>query len=336
MLILLEMSHHSARHELNISKITEKYKGKTIEELFPNHSIIHNSMGFFMEISWHLSDMPCQLNLASTKKNLLNNLKSIERIGEITEKELMNRSMHAIPDLAHNLKYQHSAEKMIKLIRAKDYLTFSNKKNVYDIDVLFCFNPEELLFLDIETLGLYLAPIIMIGCGFFQKEGIVIQVLFARDLEEEIAICEHLRRHLLPNYKCFITYNGKSFDIPFLANRFLYFFEENPMIYTDEELYQTINTRFHHVDLYHNCRRQYKDEFSKFNLTAVEEGLLKRKRKNDVQGSFMNAYYRMYLRDRIKYSGLIKKCIEHNFQDIYLMPLILKKLIESKHPQSSI
>lgn len=135
-------------------------------------------------------------------------------------------------------------------------------------------------------------------------------------------------KRLLPNYKCFITYNGKSFDIPYLANRFLYFFEKNPMIFPDNPPYQTINTRFHHVDLYHNCRRKYKDDFERFTLPFIEEHLLNKKRKNDINGSMIYTCYRKYLKDPRTYSGLIKKCINHNFLDINSMPFILQKLIE--------
>jgi len=322
------MPSKSSLLNVNLIKLTKKYQGRKIEELFPNHSILQNAMGTFMDIFWQFPDIHFNLDLTITKKNLLHNLKLIQHIGGITENYLISRDIQTIYDLTTHLKYQDSALKILNLIHDKKYQSLCKKKNIFDLDVLFCFEKEELLFLDIETLGLAFEPIIIVGIGFYKKQQFHIHALFARKLEEEIAICEHLRHQLLPHFKCFITYNGKSFDIPYLVNRFLYFFEENPMN-TDKEIpYRTINTRFYHVDLYHNCRRKYKEKLNKFTLASIEHHVLNAKRKNDIDGSMVSMCYRKFLKDPYTYSGLIYKCIHHNFLDIFSMPLILQKLIQ--------
>ncbi|MFW9947162.1 MAG: ribonuclease H-like domain-containing protein, partial [Candidatus Odinarchaeota archaeon] len=227
-----------------------------------------------------------------------------------------------------NLKYMNSANILLKLIKAKDYNSLSENRYINDLDVAFCFNLEDLLFLDIETMGSYNSPIIIIGLGFYKKEIFEIHILFARNFTEEIAIFEHLKNNVLPHFKCFVSYNGKSFDIPYISNRFLYYFDENPMITEEDIPYENYNTKFHHIDLYHNCRRKFKEEYEGFTLTNIEEKMLNIKREIDIPGILVGLCYRKYLEAPLRNTGLIKKIIEHNYYDIYSMPLILQKLLE--------
>jgi hypothetical protein len=167
----------------------------------------------------------------------------------------------------------------------------------------------------------------MIGLGFFKNGRYRIKILFARDLEEEIALCEHFRKHIIPNFNCFVSFNGKSFDIPYIANRLLYFFDENPMISSDEAPYEISNTRYHHIDLYHNCRRKYKGMFNRYTLTSMERNLLEIRRDNELPSNLVGYCYKLYLENPMKNVGLMREIIEHNYWDVYSLPLILDKLL---------
>ena len=311
----------------DITQLIEKFEGKKIEDIFPNQRVISNGMGEFLEFYWKCEDAPIQLNLTKTKKKLLKNLKSVYYVGEITEKYLIDRGVKTLYDLRTNLRFRNSANKIINLINQKDYSNLSKNKCIYDLDTSFCFSKENFLFIDIETLGLYDSPIIIVGLGFYEKEVYNIRQYFARGLEEEIAICEQLKTEVFPNFSCFISYNGKSFDIPYLANRLLYYFDENPMIFEDDPPYKCFNTKYGHIDLYHNCRRQFKGEFSNYGLTTIEQELLNWKRKNELPSNLVGLCYRKYLNDPKKYVGLIKECIDHNYYDMYSMPFIYEKLL---------
>ena len=314
----------------DITHLVEQYTGSKLEELFKNQRAISNPMGQFLELFWEEDDFLSDVDLLVTKAQLLSNLKTVYYIGENIERKLLGRGIKTLNDLKIYKRYGKSANEMIRLIKTKDYISLCNNKYVYDIDVCFCFKLEDLLFLDIETLGLYDSPIIIVGIGFFKNNKYHIREFFARDLEEEIAICEHLRTKILPNFKSFITYNGKSFDIPYIANRFLYYFDENPMISDDDVPYEKSNTKYHHIDLYHNCRRKFKGMFDKYTLTNMEEKLLNWKRDNELPSSLVGMCYRKYRDDPQRYIGLIKECIEHNYFDVYSMPLILKQLLNQQ------
>ncbi|MFX1411565.1 MAG: ribonuclease H-like domain-containing protein, partial [Promethearchaeota archaeon] len=222
---------------------------------------------------------------------------------------------------------QSSASHILRLIKTRDYKTLKKNRYIDDLDLSFCFKIDDFLFLDIETLGLYDSPMIIVGLGYYSHNKFEIHIFFARDLEEEIAICEHLKNEILPNFKCFVTYNGKTFDIPYIANRFLYYFDENPMISNEDEPYETNNTKFHHIDLYHNCRRRLKGKFNNYTLTNMEKKLLNWERKNELPSSLVGICYKKYQKNPNRYLSLIKEIIEHNYYDVYSMPLILKELL---------
>lgn len=313
---------------IDISPLIKPYEGTKVEELFQNHKIIKNSMGEFMELTWNESLCACNIDLNKSKISLLQNLKTVYYIGDKIEKKLIKRGVKSLYDLKVNFKYMHSVNALLNLIKKKDYVNLCGNKYINDLDVAFCFELDDLLFLDIETMGTYNSPIIIMGIGFFENKTFEIHILFARDFSEEIAILEYFKNEILPHFKCFVSYNGKSFDIPYIANRFLYYFDENPMI-TDQDIpYETSNTILHHIDLYHNCRRKFKEKFEGFTLTNMERKILNIKRNLDIPGVLTGFFYNKYLEEPFIYGGLIKKVIEHNYYDIYSMPLILHKLIK--------
>ena len=156
----------------DISKLVEQYQGKKLEDLYQaNHQIIKNEMGEFMELVWIEENFPCSLNLSITRRKLLYNLKTVHYIGDFIENRLKNRGIKTLKDLRFlNLKYWNSANDILNLIRKRDYNALRENKYIDDLDVSFCFNIEELLFLDIETLGLYDNAIIIVGIGYFKNE----------------------------------------------------------------------------------------------------------------------------------------------------------------------
>jgi hypothetical protein len=314
----------------DITDIIGKYKGKQLDELFENLKVISNGLGECLELDWECEDVPAGLKLQKTKKNTIKNLKTVYNVGTCTERQLIQRGIKTLYDLKGHLRFGNDAKKIIQQIKRKDFKALSENRYLYDLDTSFCFNIEDLLFIDIETLGVYDSQIIVVGIGYYEEKRYRIKEYFARTLEEEISICEHLRNDILPHFNCFISYNGKSFDIPFLANRYLYYFDENPMISGNDVPYKDTNTKFGHIDLYHNCRRVFKGEFQNYQLTTIEEMLLNWERKNDLPSHLVGMCYRKYQKDPNKYIGLIKEVIEHNYYDIYSMPFILEKLLKNQ------
>jgi uncharacterized protein YprB with RNaseH-like and TPR domain len=68
--------------------------------------------------------------------------------------------------------------------------------------------------------------------------------------------------------------------------------------------------------------------FKDYTLTNMEQNLLGLVRKSELPSSLVGLCYKMYLDDPVSNVGVIKEVIEHNYWDIYAMPLILQKLLE--------
>ena len=321
------MDYYYNFDSFDISVFLDQYRGVKLEDIFNQNSIINNKFGSFMEISWSINNPDWNLDLLNTRKSLLRNLKAVYYIWDKIEEKLLKKGIKSILDLKLHTRYNKYALELLDLIKRKEYRLLLQNRYIYDLDVSFCFSLQDLLFIDIETLGIYDSPIIIIGLGYFQDNCYQIKILFARDLEEEIALCEHFRKVILPNFKCFVSYNGKSFDIPYIANRLMYFFEENPMISGDEVPYENANTKYHHIDLYHNCRRKYKGLFNNYTLTNMERKLLEMKRENELPSSLVGFCYQLYHENPQKNVGLIREVINHNYWDIYSLPIILSRLL---------
>ena len=92
------------------------------------------------------------------------------------------------------------------------------KKPSYPIERLA--NPEEILFLDIETTGFTAksSNLYLIGCAYFKEdEWHTIQWL-AENYDEELEVLQAFLEFCL-NYNFLIHFNGNRFDIPYLQQK---------------------------------------------------------------------------------------------------------------------
>lgn len=101
---------------------------------------------------------------------------------------------------------------------------------------------ENMLFFDIETTGLSPAKdqIYCIGCGFREKDDLIAELFFADSSEEEGAVIDGFIRRLC-GFHTMITFNGSTFDIPFLRKK---------TAHLQQDIFQ--NTA--HIDLYREAR----------------------------------------------------------------------------------
>jgi uncharacterized protein YprB with RNaseH-like and TPR domain len=122
---------------------------------------------------------------------------------------------------------------------------------------------ERFLFLDTEATGLWGSGTMafLIGMGRFEAGGFRCVQLFLREPAEERAMQAVLDHAITPD-DALVTFNGKSFDLPLLANRYLANGQRSPL------------RQLPHIDLLHIARRLWKDLLPSRALGDLEAQLL--------------------------------------------------------------
>jgi uncharacterized protein YprB with RNaseH-like and TPR domain len=167
-------------------------------------------------------------------------------------------------------------------------------------------------FFDLETCGLSNAPVFLAGTMHWNGSDYVVRQYFARDYAEEAALVDELARYLA-GFDTVISYNGKSYDVPFLADRAL--------------LHHVPFTRpAHHVDLVHHARRRFAGVLPNCRLVTLEEHVCGRRRVGDVPGSEIPELYH----DFVKYGAAHRMIpvFHHNLLDVITMDEILRALVK--------
>ena len=167
-------------------------------------------------------------------------------------------------------------------------------------------------FFDLETCGLSNAPVFLAGTMHWNGSDYVVRQYFARDYAEEAALVDELARYLA-GFDTVISYNGKSYDVPFLADRAL--------------LHHVPFARpSHHVDLVHHARRRFAGVMPNCRLVTLEEHVCGRRRVGDVPGSEIPELYH----DFVKYGAAHRMIpvFHHNLLDVITMDEILRALVQ--------
>ena len=124
--------------------------------------------------------------------------------------------------------------------------------------------PERFLFLDTETSGLSSGTgnfAFLVGMGYFKDHEFRLFQYFLESPANENAMLAALIQDAAGT-DTFVTYNGKSFDIPLLRARFILNRMEN------------ILDQYSHADLLHITRKIYKFFLPERNLGVVEKEIL--------------------------------------------------------------
>jgi uncharacterized protein YprB with RNaseH-like and TPR domain len=171
---------------------------------------------------------------------------------------------------------------------------------------------ERALFLDLETSGLgggtgnvaFLAGVCFYDRG---RQRHVLEQLLLRDPEHEPALLERLHARLA-EADLWVSYNGKSFDLPVLRARFVM----NRMPPPPERP---------QLDLLHVARRVHRHRSYKKALKTIEREVLGHDRGLDIAGSEVAIRYQHYLRtgDEAALQGVV----EHNAQDVLSLVALL-------------
>ena len=255
------------------------------------------------------------------KQQMNHNLKLLPKIGIKTEQNLKNAGYDTIESLTAHDRYGSYADRFMASI---DEMSFSDvlrllNKNKYGKkcrdNLIKCASipdVENFKFMDIETKGLSNVPIILIGVAEIKNDKIIASQYFLRDYIEEPNIIESYMNHLDED-SIHVTFNGKTFDVPFIKNRCIY----NRMDH---------NLDLPHLDLMYFAKNLWKDMLPNCQLQTIEEEIFNITRIDDVPGQYIPGYYDTYL--STNNIGPVVPIIEHNCQDIISLASFLEKMYE--------
>ncbi|HKQ20232.1 MAG TPA: ribonuclease H-like domain-containing protein [Candidatus Eisenbacteria bacterium] len=165
------------------------------------------------------------------------------------------------------------------------------------------FGHQRILFLDIETCGLSAAPVFLVGLCHVGERNLVLRQLFARDYAEERALLAELAR-IARGFDFLVTFNGKSFDVPFLRDRAIQHRMPPPL-------------DLPHLDQLWMARRRWKEMLPNCRLTTLEWHVLRRRRAGDVGGAEIPGLYHDYVKRGEAHRLL--PVFHHNLLDVVAM-----------------
>jgi hypothetical protein len=178
---------------------------------------------------------------------------------------------------------------------------------------------DDLLFCDIETTGLSpSSPLFLIGTLRFLSGEPRMQLFLARDFGEEKAILSAFAAGA--RGKTLITFNGKSFDWPYIEGRAARWRVPLPK-------------PAGHFDILFAARRRWRADFPNCRLQTLEMGVCGRGRDGDIASSHIPDRYYEYLEmtDTPGHGAhLLAPILFHNALDVLTMAELICHLAEGK------
>ncbi len=182
---------------------------------------------------------------------------------------------------------------------------------------------DQLIFLDTETTGLAGGAgtlIFLVGLGRFFGDRFLLRQYFLHDPAEETGMLHALLEEL-ETAPGFVTYNGQTFDLPLLENRYIMNFRKRlPLL------------DYPNLDLLHIARRLWRHFLPDCTLGTVEAQILGvRRTEQDVPSSWIPGMYLDYL--RTGNTAQINRIIYHNVVDVLSLVALTGQILERHYPE---
>lgn len=297
-------------------KLLETYEGMSIDDL-EDVEEFHTEYGPCGNIENRSKIKLTTLHVDKAKNKILSDLKLLSGIGEAREQKLRADGYRTIEDLCNHNKFSREARELLNILdncdtcQASDWISNwypkSHPLNLFSSS----FNDnEDFIFLDIETLGFFNRPIILLGVAKVTGNEIQVNQYLSRSVDEENAVLASFLTHVDPQ-SVYVTFNGQTFDMPFISNRMIHHGVKKDI---DKP----------HFDLLHFSRRAWGDNLPNCKLTTIEKHIFGIEREDDIPSGLVPEFYKIY--NKTGNIGPLIPIIEHNRQDIITLAKIFSKL----------
>ena len=314
--VVFSSEYEQARRHLET--LLSRYRGMPIGERFKGKEIVNDGgTCFSLEYRQDLSNPAFDLDRFRT--GLMEDLTLVHGIGPATRKKLNARGFQSIPDLLEHPGMRSRAHRVLACLSEGNTVEIMDmigsrhsKSHTAVLGAAGLHEPEDYVFIDIETLGLFSRPIILFGVGVIENGELIVRQYLLRDIAEEQAALIATVEHLSGDRPALVTFNGKSFDLPYITDRLAYYGMPSP-------------ARIPHFDVLHFSRRRWKDQFPSLRLATLEREILGVCRSDDIPGQMVPEFYETYLRSGN--IGPLVPIVEHNRQDVISLALLFFHLL---------
>jgi Predicted exonuclease len=283
------------------------YRGRAFEDVFCGREVACPSGACYVLESRGAMDLDGR-DPDRAAAAILADLTLVHGIGEVTERRLKGRGYRTLADLARHPLYRREAARLLDSVaggNTRDLVEEIGRRHRRSDPLLLEASrfhaPEDFVFLDIETLGLFSRPIILIGLARVGDGSITTRQYLLRSVVEEEAALTAVLPDLEADGAALVTFNGRAFDLPYIRERLAYY-----GIPADLDM--------PHFDVLHFARRRWKDSFATCRLSALETEVLGVGRENEVPGRMVPEFYDAY--QRTGNPGPLVPVVEHNRQDL--------------------
>jgi uncharacterized protein len=308
--------YDEARQQL--AHLISRYRDVPFESVFHGREV-ENKCGTCYDLESRHELSPCTADARHFLEEIKADLMLVPGIGPAVQRKLKARGYATLTDLLRHPRYRNKVVDVLSCIgdgNTAEIIDLIGERHSRShpsiLGTTGMHKPEDFVFFDIETLGLFSRPIILFGVGSLENGHLCVHQYLLRDIEEEQAALKATVEHLSGNHPALVTFNGKSFDLPYLADRLAYYDMGSP-------------GAIPHFDILHFSRRRWRDTLPSLRLTALEKAILGINRIDDIPGALVPEFYEAYRRSGN--CGPLVPILEHNRQDVVSLALLFFHLV---------
>jgi uncharacterized protein YprB with RNaseH-like and TPR domain len=306
-------------HDL-LRRLLLQHPGASVPDALPGAVRQATPEGFCWQVE---SSHPGALTLPDRRRaeaGLAEDLELVPGIGPHRAAGHRRHGRRVLADLAGDARYGGHVARVQHAVRAAPGEAFrlargrrgASHPTVWWTSGLF--QPSDLVFLDIETLGLGGEAVVLSGILEGGADGLHITQYLAGHIDDEPALLAATLRHVAAA-PALVSFNGRSFDLPVLRRRAAYYGLDTPP------------PPAAHYDLLPFSRRAWRGQVTCFEAAVLEHEVLGRSRPDDLPGAWVPRFYDAY-RTTGSAGPLVYIC-DHNRRDLLGMVEIFRRLGEA-------
>jgi len=300
-------------------QLRRDYEGVPLEKVMPG-DIVENDYGSCYRLTATVRGALRRGDAEQARQDLLGSVSLVRGIRDKTRARLQEQGFNTLADLENHPRFCVESKRIRELLEAGSTEELTevigarlSRSHPSVLGLSGLHDDSDFLFLDLETMGLFAGqPLVVAGLARLEPNNvIVVEQYVVRDFPDELALLAEVNQQV-STHNVMVTYNGKSFDLPFLTGRSAYYGIR-------------LRPAKVHFDLLHFSRRAWRGALDGCSLRSIEEAILGLHRETDLPGELVPEFYYEYL--RTGNAGFLKPIVDHNRQDVISLVNVFSELV---------